>query len=97
MNSINLKNMERAMTNLNENLDLEIYIKEEDNEYIFYDKKGKEINRIDKSAYGKIEMSLGEVKNNNSKQLYTSKFNPIVLDLNGNKIYFLSYRQEGIH
>ncbi|MFR0822815.1 MAG: hypothetical protein ACLU84_08570 [Clostridia bacterium] len=57
MNTINVNNFHTAMLHMESNINNDTYIIDKKDEYIFYDKKGKELNRIDANTYGNIYLS----------------------------------------
>ena len=88
MNHINVKNIKKVISNMDENSYLETYIREQGNEYIFYNKKGKEINRVDKDIYGRIYTTSSQNSNKN-------KLMATVVSVNGSKIV-LGITEKGI-
>lgn len=88
MNYVNEKNIEKVLSNINEDSYLETYISEDENEYIFYNKKGKEINRVSKDLYGRIYTTSS--KNNNKYKLMAT-----VVNVDGSKIV-LGITEKGI-
>ena len=88
MNYINVKNMKKVISNIDEDSNLETYISEQGNEYVFYNKKGKEINRVNKDLYGRIYTTIS--RNSNKNKLMAT-----VVSVNGTKI-ILGITERGI-
>jgi len=88
MNYINIKNMKKIISNI-DNSCIETYISEQENEYIFYNKKGKEINRVNKDLYGRIHTII-PVQNSNK-----TKLKAFIVTVNGTRI-ILGITERGI-
>lgn len=88
MNCINIKNIKKVISNIDENSDIETYISEEAEEYIFYNKRGKEINRVNKNLYGRIYTISSQNGNKN-------KLMACVVGVNGSKLV-LGITEKGV-